>query len=360
MNYSHAELIARLKEYVSYEKKGGLPIINKNIPFQEDAGGLDPRVRHFLSTEVNPVERRPLDIGDLDAIRDRVEVHNYDISSGIRSQKRTITVKEDALTLHIYNQTEEAKPVLMYIHGGGFFERDMDVMENVCKYLAQEAEAVVIAVEYRLAPEYPYRHGLDDCLDAVQHIYEHADALKIDPNAMGLVGDSVGANLALGVHHLSLAQPWDIKYIGLLCPLVDLSDVARDSWSIDKYNLTKDDALIRQELTTMQESLIFIQTLYLTNLEDVLLPLVSPLLRKDKTKLPPISIATSEFDFLRIQAEDFSEQAAAAGVSVQHFNYKGMDHAFVRKLGYYPQAADAIQEISAHFQDVLQQGRTPS
>lgn len=62
---------------------------------------------------------------------------------------------------------------------------------------------------------------------------------------------------------------------------------------------------------------------------------------------------TAEFDFLRIQGEEFSAQLLKAGVPVRHIEYKGMDHAFVRKLGYYPQAADAIKEIASHFLEEL-------
>ncbi|PYZ97583.1 hypothetical protein CR205_03030 [Alteribacter lacisalsi] len=353
MNYTHEELTKRLEERVAHSKKGRLSIINKEIPFQEGSGGLDPRVKRFLTNEVDPNKRRPLEIDDLELTRNRVEVNNKDLSSGIRSKTKNIFSEDHELTLKIYNQTKEKKPVLIYYHGGGFFERDTDVMENVCKFLAQKANAVVVAAEYRLAPEHPYQDGLNDCLEAVQYVYEHTREFNIDADKMGLVGDSVGGNLALGVHQLSRGKPWNISYIGMLCPLVDLSYVSRNTWKLKHYDMNKDFELIHQELVTMKDSLNFIQTLYLTNLEDVLLPLVSPLLRKDKTALPPITLTTAEFDFLRIQGEEFSSQLVDSGVPVRHFEYKGMDHAFVRKLGCYPQAADAIKEISNHFKRVL-------
>jgi acetyl esterase len=353
MNYTHEELTGRLKTKVMHSKKGRLNILNKEIPFQEGSGGLDPRVRKFLSEDTDPKTRRPLEIDDLEITRSRVEVNSKDLSSGIRSEKTKISLADRQISLGIYNRTIEKKPVLVYLHGGGFFERDVDVMKNMCRLLAQEADAVVVGVEYRLAPEHPYQDGLDDCFEAVQYIYENAEKFNVDAEKIGIVGDSVGGNLALGVHHLSIDKPWTISYIGLLCPLVDLSDVSRETWNIKQYDTTKDYELIHQELVTMRESLIFIQTLYLTNLEDVHLPLVSPLLRKDKTNLPPVTLVTAEFDFLRVQGEEFSTQLLDAGIPVRHFEYKGMDHAFVRKLGYYPQAADTIKEVSNHFSQVL-------
>lgn len=349
MDHSHEELTARLKENVTKSTKGKLTIFNKEIPFEEGSRGLDPRVRDFLTNEVDYNVRRPLTIDDLDITRSRVEVNNKDLTSGIPSETTKFSFGDHDVPLGIYNRTEERKPVIVYLHGGGFFERDVDVMANICKFLAQEAGAVVVGTEYRLAPEHPYQEGLDDCLETVRYIYEHADEFNVDPERIGLVGDSVGGNIALGVHHLSKEEKWKISYIGLLCPLVDLSDVSRNTWNINHYDTSKDYDLIYQELVTMKDSLTFIQSLYLTNLEDVLLPLVSPLLRRDKSDLPPIILVTAEFDFLRIQGEEFSAQLLEEAVPVRHFEYKGMDHAFVRKLGHYPQAADAIKEISEHF-----------
>lgn len=353
MSHTHEELTARLQENAAHESKGRLDVIHKEIPFQEGSRGLDPRVKKFLANEVDPNTRRPLEIDDLEITRSRVEVNNKDISRGIHSETSKISMEDHEIPLGIYNQTTEKKPVLIYLHGGGFFERDMDVMDNICKFLAQEAGAVVVGVDYRLAPEHPYQDGLDDCFDAVRYIYENAEKFSVNVDQLGLVGDSVGGNLTLGVHQLSLKEKWNISYIGMLCPLVDLSDVSRNTWNLSHYDMSKDTEFIRQELVTMKDSLIFIQTLYLTNLEDVFLPLVSPLLRKDKTTLPPTTIVTAEFDFLRIQGEEFSTQLVEAEVPVRHFQYKGMDHAFVRKLGYYPQAADALKEVSSHFLEVL-------
>ncbi|WP_158241181.1 alpha/beta hydrolase [Planomicrobium sp. MB-3u-38] len=353
MEHTQEELTARLKDNVTYSKKGSLNIINKEIPFEEESRGLDPRVRNFLANEVDPNARRPLTIDDLEITRSKTEVNNKDLSRGIRSENAKFVYADHEVPLGIYNQTEEKKPVLIYLHGGGFFERDVEVMENICKLLAQEANAVVVGVNYRLAPEHPYQEGVDDCLETVRYIYGNPEKFNVDAEKIGLVGDSVGGNFALGVHQLSEEEEWKISYIGLLCPLVDLSDVSRNTWNINHYDTTKDYDLIYQELVTMKDSLLFIQSLYLTNLEDVLLPLVSPLLREVKTTLPPITLVTAEFDFLRIQGEEFSAQLVKAGVPVRHIEYKGMDHAFVRKLGYYPQAADAIKEIASHFLEEL-------
>lgn len=352
MKYTHDELAARLADNGTYIEKEKESRLLKGIPFMEDNKGLDPRVKQFLE-EVNPTLRRPLETKDLDEIRAQENVDNKDMSDNIKVETEYLHLENRTLKLRVYNRTKTVKPALIYYHGGGFFERDEDVIENLCKFLADASNTVVIAVEYRLAPEHPYQDGMDDCLETVRYAYTFSDRFYINPDQIGLVGDSVGGNLALGVHHLSREEEWNIRFIGLFCPLVDLSDTSRNAWDINHYDLSEDRELIRRELITMKESLYFIQNLYLEHLEDVYMPLVSPLLREDKEKLPPMFVITAEFDFLRLQAEQFASQVIENGVSVRHIEYKGMDHAFIRKIGVYPQAYDAVKEFSVYFKEAV-------
>lgn len=334
-------------------KKNDIEVIIKKSPLKKHEGGFDPKVAEFIKKQGDPNLRRPMEIEDIAAIRRRKEKHNKDLSNGVKEENKTIYLSDHELSIKIYNRSEQLKPGIVFYHGGGFFEQDTLVMKNICKFIAQEADAVVVAVEYGLAPEYPYQEGIQDCLEGLRYTYDFAEELGINAAQIGLVGDSVGGNLALGVHELSEKESWNIAYIGLLCPLVDLSELSRNRWNIEQYDLRKDEEMIREELITMKESLYFIQTLYLNDLNDVMRPLVSPLLRERKRGIPPVTMITAEFDFLRMQAEEFSQQLNHEDVPVRHFQYEGMEHAFVRKLGYYPQAEDAIKEITAHFKEVV-------
>ncbi|CAM3877139.1 alpha/beta hydrolase [Alkalicoccus chagannorensis] len=353
MNDTHDNLISRVKHRSHLHPEDGLQIIQKVFPENEVQGGLDPRVKALLESREGPASRRPMEMNDLQEVRNSTECNNEDISSNVRIEYKTIHLPDRKLNIRIYNRTKEEKPGIVFYHGGGFFDQDTLVMENLCKYMAQEADAVAVAVEYRLAPEHPYRAGLHDCLEGLRYVYEFASELGINAKQIGLIGDSVGGNLALGVHHLSKEEPWDISHIGLLCPLLDLSDFSRKAWSIEDYDLRMQPELIREELIAMRESVYFIQSLYLENLGDVFLSLVSPLLRENKKEFPPITMIAAEFDFLRIQAEEFSEELQQANVPLRHVEYQGMEHAFVRKLGHYPQAEDAVKEIVKDFWRVI-------
>lgn len=350
MQYTQEELVQRLKtNAVVYSN--GLEKIEKGIPFQEGKKGLDPRVKQLILDEESTKLKKPIELADLEEIRSSGGFKNDDLSRGIRVEHKNIFQEDSTLRVRLYNRGEEKKPAIIYYHGGGFFEGDMDVVENPCKLLAQETGAVVISVEYRLAPEFPYAAGLTNCLEAVRYVYEFADELSIDRDTIALVGDSVGGNLALGVNHLSSGEPWTISYLGLLYPLVDLSDFSGEKWNTSAYDFSEDEALIRRELINMRQSLFFIQSLYLNDLEQAMSPLVSPVLSEVKQNIPPVTIVTAEFDYLKIQGAEFARQMADASVPVRHIEYKGMDHAFVEKLGWYPQAADAITEISRHFKE---------
>ncbi|SDW84037.1 Acetyl esterase/lipase [Marinococcus luteus] len=354
MDHNHEELVHRLEEKASFVKEGSLEIVSKSIPFMEDKEGLDPRVKQFLEQESDPGLRRPMTYDDLEIIRSRKEQQSQDLSSNIRMETKLVSLEGRDLELKVYNRSKSTRPMLVYFHGGGFFERDERVMDNICKLLAEKAEAVVVAVEYRLAPEHKYAEGLNDCFDSVRYVCDNRDEFGADTGSVGLVGDSVGANLALGVYHLSREKSWDICYMSLLSPLLDLSDVSGGVRKMEQYNPGKDRELVRQELVTMRESLSFIQSLYVTDLEELDQPLVSPLRSKENITYPPMTLVATEFDFLRTQGEEFTRKLQEKGELVRYIEYKGMAHTFLKKLGYYPQAADAIRETAAHFREVLQ------
>src|SRR5918995_7407371 len=87
-------------------------------------------------------------------------------------------------------------PTVVFFHGGGFVIGDLDTHDNQCRAVCRDVEAVVLSVQYRLAPEAPWPAAVDDCLAATRWAGEHLDELGGDPDRIAVAGDSAGGNLA--------------------------------------------------------------------------------------------------------------------------------------------------------------------
>src|SRR5208282_5338761 len=104
---------------------------------------------------------------------------------------------EGRIPIRIYTPAQEGPfACLVYFHGGGWVVCDLDTHDGVCRAIARRAGAVVVAVDYRLSPEYRFPAAVDDCYAAIGWVAHHAERLKVDPRVMAVGGDSAGGNLS--------------------------------------------------------------------------------------------------------------------------------------------------------------------
>jgi len=192
--------------YVQYEN--GLEFVVKNIPGEENTEGkLDPRVFQILNEQYKKqrTDEMPdlsqLEIKDIpvEMLRNQMGWNNRDITKNeIKTSDEIIDGKYGTIPIKVYSpQSNTHLPAIVYFHGGGFFGGTVKVVENPCKALAERANAVVISVDYRLAPENPYPAGLTDCFDSVKWVYKYGEKYNIDSTKIAVSGDSAGANLSL-------------------------------------------------------------------------------------------------------------------------------------------------------------------
>lgn len=283
-------------------------------------------------------------------MRKRMGWNNIDLSRDIVTEERTV-LGEVEIPVRIYHQKTEKpnRPCLVFFHGGGFIAGSMEVVENPCKAIAQKADAVVISVDYRLAPEHPFPEGFHDCFDVVRWAWENAEELGIDRLKLGVAGDSAGGNLAAVCALRDRDEKSGmIHYQALLYATLmrgDGSEYPGYYWNLDMYDNKADDSYIKGACTWIKESGNVLNVTYVQEY-DRHHPYISPMDAESYEGLPKTLIATAEYDFLKAECNLYGTRLKAAGVPVRNICYGGVAHAYLDKYGFFPQAEDCVNEIA--------------
>jgi len=355
----YRRLLSLLQTRTFITESKGLTIEIKPVPDRDQDGDLDPRVLKVIGNQKvgslfpeqffsGHFDLKALDIAK---IRSSMGWPNSDVTAGgIHTEKRTIPGTERRIPIIMYSPRVPARmPAVLFFHGGGFIGGTVGVVENACKALAQKAGAVVVSVDYRLAPEHPFPAGLTDCFDAVTWVHAHAMELDIDPGRLVVAGDSAGGNLSAACAIMDRDGKTEmIALQALIYPTLDLAckPCEEYAWDLSEYSICSNHELIERMIMALRADAGLLHKVYLQG-EDPTDPLVSPLYVSDATGLAPTLILTAEYDALRLEAEAFARKLMRASVRTRVIRYCGMDHAFVDKVGLYPQAEDCMEEIAA-------------
>jgi acetyl esterase len=301
---------------------------------------LDPAVRQLLAAieaqgnppfETLPVaEARRLAAESLKPVEGTLEP--------LRSIEDTsIPGREGEIPIRIYTPDALSPcPAMVYFHGGGWVVCDLNTHDVACSAIARRAGAVVVSVDYRLAPEHKFPAAVVDCYAATVWVASNAPRLGIDPKRISVGGDSAGGNLATVMCLKSRDENGPaIAFQALVYPVTNLSsfDTASYREFADGYQLTK---------TEME----WFRDCYLGQKEDAQNPHASPLLARDLRGLPHALIITAECDPLRDEGEAYAKRLEQAGVPMTCTRYAGMIHPFFSLSGAIPQALDAIQQVA--------------
>jgi acetyl esterase/lipase len=222
---------------------------------------------------------------------------------------------------------------VVWLHGGGWCVGDLDGFDRVSRRLANAAGAVVVSIDYRLAPEHPYPAGVEDAETALRWAMGHgAQQLGFDPSLVAVGGDSAGGNLAT-VAARRAAGPIAVQL--LVYPAVDAS---MDSAS---YREFADGPMLSAE--DMQRC----WRLYLGGRDWSRESDASPLHATDVSGAPPAFIAVAGHDPLRDDGVRYAEALRSAGVPVDLRTYEDMVHGFLRWGGVVDRAGELIDELGA-------------
>lgn len=233
-------------------------------------------------------------------------------------------------------------PALVFFHGGGWVVGDLDTHDHLCRHLAFAGDVVVLAVDYRLAPEHPFPAAVDDCLAAFRWAHANAAELGLDPARVAVGGDSAGGNLAavvcLAARDDGPALP---AFQLLIYPCVDF---------------TADNASLRDNATgylLTRTALEQFYDWYAGTTQDRRDWRVSPQWAATHAGLPPALVQTAEFDPLRDEGIAYAETLRAAGVAVEHRQYAGMVHGFARMGGRVDRGRRALDDAAAALRRVF-------
>nr|WP_310524226.1 alpha/beta hydrolase [Polymorphobacter sp.] len=223
-------------------------------------------------------------------------------------------------------------PVVVFFHGGGWVLCDLDTHQPLAAAIASGADAAVLMVDYRLAPEHPFPAAIEDCAAALACVMSEGAALGLDTTRVVLAGDSAGGNLAAALARCVRDAGGSLAGQYLMYPVIDLPDPERYPSYVENdrdYGLNT-------------ASMAWFWHLYAGAAApdaDAI-----PMLAIDLSGLAPALVQTAQYDVLRDEGEAYASRLAAAGVPVSLTRYPGMIHGFLSLAAMVPAADVAIAE----------------
>lgn len=243
-------------------------------------------------------------------------------------ENKTIDFTDRKINIRIYRPSgQTALPAVVFFHGGGFFKGSLETHDRPLRQLANLSGVVIIAVDYRLAPEHPFPNGLNDCIDTTMWVRNHAAELNIDGQRIAVAGDSAGGTLAAGV----AGKLDNIACQVLIYPAVD-SSLTTPSWS-----MFADGPVITFEGVTE------VWKNYTADKINAAL-----VYNKDLSGMPDAFIITAEYDPLRDEGMIYADKLRLANVQVTEKLYPKMVHGFWQFGGVIDQGREAIADVAAY------------
>lgn len=239
----------------------------------------------------------------IQAFREQVESLNPQTSSFQLASitDRSIQLDGRSIKIRIYDPGGTApQPVLIYVHGACWVAGSLDSHDEVSRFLAHEGHAVVVAIDYRLAPEHPYPAAHDDVFETIGWVRAHADELGVDRNRVALAGESAGAHLAAAtaVRVMDEAAAEPLAFLLLVYAALDGSG---SSWTECKGH-------------------------YFASPEEARSRYGSPLWVDDLAGMPPTFNIYGEYESPRAEQELFVRKLREDGVAVRAYMNEGVGH----------------------------------
>jgi acetyl esterase/lipase len=228
------------------------------------------------------------------------------------------------IPVRIFMPSEETavNKILIFFHGGGWVIGNIDSYTTVCSNMAKQTGHIVISVDYRLAPEYPFPTAPEDCYAVAKELFTNANLFDVKQEDITLIGDSAGGNLAAVVSLMARDRGEFLpsKQV-LLYPATGSNHSETSPYPSIRENGT-------DYLLTSKRVNEFID-LYKSCDEDLMNPYLAPMLSKDLSKQPRTLIITAQYDPLRDEGEAYGKKLYAFGNEAEVYRMKDALHGFI-------------------------------
>jgi acetyl esterase len=315
------------------------------------AGGERRRIEEFVLDEQVQVAmtmhrltgRKLTHQLDIEAAREELEASAAILAPRSRAMARVEDRRIDGIPVRVYvpKFVRDPAPGLVFFHGGGFALGSLDSHDPVCRVLAEDGHCVVIAVDYRLAPEHKFPAGVEDCIAAFRWVAKNAASMRLDPNKIAVGGDSAGGNLAAVVAQQTRNDEIRPAFQLLIYPSTDMTMSMPSIEQMGRGFFLEGD--------TMR----WFRDHYMNSEAEYRDPRVSPLWAESVGGLPPAFVATAGFDPLRDEGKVYADRLRDAGVPVQYKCYQSLFHGFFSASGGIEAARATLVEAAAALREAL-------
>lgn len=301
------------------------------------------------STEkLKTIKNKNESVNSLTSLRQNMYKTTKDLTSKyIKEIYKVIPSKNGKVEIGIFSSSslESNKPICLFIHGGGFIGGNFHSYKDQCRLIAELSNSVVIAVNYRLAPENPFPKAIEDCISTYNWIYENSKTLNGDISNFYIIADSAGVSLSMA---LLKKENIKIKKLFNFYGCVDLFPERNPNynWSIDTYGIVPTEKeLLTGKLFNFSNNLNIFESYYLQNKENYTDPLISSIYESDYSYFPEMVYFEAEFDYFKPSNRYwYSNIGKFSDVII--YSYCGIDHGFLEHLGFYPESEHAIKTLS--------------
>jgi len=244
------------------------------------------------------------------------------------------------------NSLEGSHPVTLFFHGGGFIKGSVEQYHIMVSKLARVTGHIMVSVEYRLAPDFPFPTGVMDCYSVLQWFQNNGTLVGADTSRISVMGDSAGGNIATVLTLLcrDRNQPQPESQI-LIYPGVSFADSS--CASMEYFGLEADKNYVLSEAFLRK-----VKTQYMGSETNVKHPYLSPLEARLTGDLAPALIITAECDPLRDGGRHYAQALEQAGVEVEYLEYSGMIHAFMSFHMILGDGLNAMKEVACYLERI--------